>query len=113
MRLTETYLRKIVKEELKKILNESADRQQVAQLIAAMNEIRQNYDSRNMGQKIPPYQSDADMYAIKDFINQNVPSSNIDAYLEELAQILDEQGLQLDFFTDEYSDEYLTSLDLS
>ena len=108
-----TKIRSIIREELKKVLNENAGREQAAQLIAAMNQIRGNYDSINIGQTVPAYKTDADVYMIKDFINQNVSGAVVDDYLEQLRTILAHQNLQLDYSTDDYSEEgYVTSLDI-
>ena len=113
MLLSETKIRSIIREELKKVLNENAGREQAAQLIAAMNQIRGNYDSINIGQTVPAYKTDADVYMIKDFINQNVSGAVVDGYLEKLRTILAHQNLQLDYSTDDYSEEgYVTSLDI-
>ena len=113
MLITERRIRSIIKEEIKKVLNESASREQAAQLIAAMNQVREKYDSMNIGQTVPPYRADGDIYMIKDFINQNVSGAVVDDYLEELRTILADQNLQLDYSTDDYSEEgYVTSLDI-
>ena len=101
------------KRRIKKVLNENAGREQAAQLIAAMNQIRGNYDSMNIGQTVPAYKTDADVYMIKDFINQNVSGAVVDDYLEKLRTILADQNLQLDYSTDDYSEDgYVTSLNI-
>lgn len=110
MKLTESKLRSIVKQELKKVLSEGANREQAAQLIAVMNQINTNYDSKNIGQKVPAYKADADIFMIKDFINQNVSGAVVDDYLEELKNLLAGEGLELDYSTDDYSDDYVASL---
>jgi len=108
MVITEAKIRIIIKEEIKKVLklNENMDeRQQASQLIAAMNQINSKYDSMRIGQKVPQYRQDADIYMIKDFINENVSGAVIDDYLNELRDILSQQGLDVEFSTDEYSEE--------
>jgi hypothetical protein len=111
MKLTESTLRSIVKQELKKFLKEEKNVDpKVIALIKAMNSIRLNFDSKNMGQKVPEYKADADLFMIKDFIIENV--ADIDSYLETLKDSLLEQDIELDYATDDYSDEYLTRIEV-
>ena len=107
MVITEAKIRIIIKEEIKKVLKEAVDERTVS-LIKAMNTIASKYDSKSIGQTVPQYKVDANLFNIKDFINENV--QDIDSYLEELKQIMEEQGVELDYRTDDYSDEYLTDL---
>lgn len=112
IKLTESKLRSIVKQELKKVLSEGANREHAAQLIAVMNEINTKYDSKDIGQKVPAYKADADISMVKDFINQNVSGAVVDDYLEELKNLLAEKNLELDYSTDDYSDDYVSSLNI-
>ena len=107
MVITEAKIRMIIKEEIKKVLKEAVDERTVS-LIKAMNTIASKYDSKSIGQTVPQYKVDANLFKIKDFINENV--QDIDSYLEELKQIMEEQGVELDYRTDDYSEEYLTEL---
>jgi len=111
MKITEAKIRSIIKEEIKNVLNEGSDREKASQLIAAMNQINTKYDSMRIGQKDTPYKQDGDLYMIKEFINEYVSGQVIDDYLNELKELLSGQGLDVEFSTDDYSEDgYLTSI---
>lgn len=112
MKITEAKIRSIIKEEIKNVLNEGSDREKASQLIAAMNQINTKYDSMSIGQKVPPYKQDGDLYMIKEFINEYVSGAVFEQYLEELKNILSQQGLQVKFerdYDDNISDITITS----
>lgn len=108
-KLTESYLRSMIKQ----VMNESMDESdKIAKLIKAMNKIRTNYSSMNLGSSVPQYfiQGQDSSFNIKDFINNNVSGQDIDKYLNELTELLSAEKVR--FSTDDYSDDgYLTSID--
>jgi hypothetical protein len=109
MVITEAKIRMIIKEEIKKVLNENMDEtEQASKLIAAMNQINSKYDSMRIGQKVPPYKADGNLFSIKEFINNNVSGAVIEDYLDELKS---QQDLDVEFSTDDYSEDgYVTSI---
>ena len=110
-KLTESYLRSMIKQ----VMNESMDESdKIAQLIKAMNKIRTDYSSMNLGSSVPQYyiKGQDSSFDIKDFINNNVSGQVIDKYLDKLTDLLFQQELNVRFSTDDYSDDgYLTSID--
>jgi len=110
-KLTESYLRSMIKQ----VMNENMDElNKIGQLIKAMNQIRTKYSSMQLGSSVPEYyvKGGDTSFDIKDFINDNVSVQVTDDYLNELTELLSQQGLQVKFkidYDDNISDITVTS----
>jgi len=110
-KLTESYLRSMIKQVMNENMDETAN---INQLIKAMNQIRTKYSSMQLGSSVPEYyvKGGDTSFDIKDFINDNVSVQVTDDYLNELTELLSQQGLQVKFkidYDDNISDITVTS----